>query len=104
RNSHCGWCGALFAVATWPRACVCGNTSYANPIPVAVVLLPVGDGLLTIRRGIPPQLGKLALPGGFMELGETWQESAARELREETGIVVAPAGFTVFDVASTGHG
>lgn len=57
-----------------------------NPIPVGVLLLPVGDGLLTIRRAIPPAVGQLALPGGFVNAGESWQQAAARECFEEVGI------------------
>lgn len=92
RSGHCHFCGAKYATATWPRVCAgCGNTTWRNPIPVAVVLLPVDDGLLMIRRGIEPMKGKLALPGGYVDFGETWQQGAARELREETGIEVDPA-------------
>lgn len=92
RHGHCHCCGAKYAEPTWPRVCVgCGNTTWRNPIPVAVVLLPVDDGLLMIRRGIEPKKGGLALPGGYIDLGETWQQGAARELREETGIEVDPA-------------
>lgn len=62
-------------------------TDHRNPLPVAVAVVPVhGGGLVAIRRAIPP-VG-LALPGGYIELGERWQDAAARELREETGVVV----------------
>jgi ADP-ribose pyrophosphatase YjhB (NUDIX family) len=89
RNSHCSYCGTAFAEgAAWPRTCACGQVTYVNPTPVSVVLLPVDDGLLTIRRTIPPHIGKLALPGGYVGLGETWQEAGARELLEETGITI----------------
>ena len=67
--------------------------SFVNPLPVAVIVLPVDDGVLAIRRGIEPGLGRLALPGGFMDLGETWERAAARELFEETGIRIAPVGI-----------
>ncbi|MEZ0230925.1 MAG: NUDIX domain-containing protein [Planctomycetota bacterium] len=88
--SHCSWCGAAYAPEQpWPRTCAsCNKTTYRNPIPVAVVLLPVAGGLLTIRRDIEPRRGELALPGGYVELGETWQQAGARELREETGVTI----------------
>ena len=55
-----------------------------------------GMELLLIRRGGHPFLGKWALPGGFSEPGETVDETAARELREETnleGLPLTPFGF-----------
>jgi ADP-ribose pyrophosphatase YjhB (NUDIX family) len=73
--------------------------SWVNPLPVSVVLLPVDGGLLLVRRAIPP-VGQLALPGGYINLGESWQEAGARELREETGIAVDPAALTHFQTRS----
>jgi 8-oxo-dGTP diphosphatase len=46
------------------------------------------DKVLLIRRGIPPSKGLWAIPGGHVELGETLQETAEREILEETGLVV----------------
>ncbi len=62
--------------------------SFLNPLPVAVMLVPAAGGLVVIRRGIEPAKGLLALPGGYINLGESWQQAAARELFEETGIRV----------------
>jgi ADP-ribose pyrophosphatase YjhB (NUDIX family) len=106
KNSYCSYCGYPFADAQpWPRRCAqCDNISFLNPIPVAVVLLPVEDGLLVIRRGIPPQQGELALPGGFVEFGETWQEAGARELFEETGLVIEPGEICDFCTLSGREG
>jgi ADP-ribose pyrophosphatase YjhB (NUDIX family) len=106
RNSHCSFCGAPFTLdMAWPRTCLsCANTSYLNPLPVAVLLLPVDDGLLVIRRDIEPRRGELALPGGFIDMGESWQQAAARELAEETGIVVDQDGVRLFDVLSAPDG
>jgi ADP-ribose pyrophosphatase YjhB (NUDIX family) len=106
RHSHCSYCGAAYAEGLpWPRTCAaCGNTSYLNPTPVAVVLLPVDDGLLLVRRAIPPHVGKLALPGGYVNLGETWQEAGAREVLEETGVVIDPREIRDFRVLSAPEG
>jgi ADP-ribose pyrophosphatase YjhB (NUDIX family) len=106
KDRHCSHCGVAFAAgAGWPRTCGgCGNISYKNPIPVAVLLLPVDDGVLGIKRGIEPKTGMIALPGGFVDYAETWQEGAARELFEETNIVVDPNLITDFAVRSTGKG
>jgi ADP-ribose pyrophosphatase YjhB (NUDIX family) len=102
RNSHCSFCGQAFEEnQAWPRKCSnCGRTTYLNPLPVAVVLLPVEQGLLMIRRGVAPQIGKLALPGGYVGMGETWQEAGAREVMEETGITVDPHSIEDFRVLS----
>jgi ADP-ribose pyrophosphatase YjhB (NUDIX family) len=107
RYAHCTFCGARFTPRQpWPRRCgACGETSYLNPKPVAVVLQPVGPaqqaaGLLVVRRGIPPARDLLALPGGFIEVDETWQQAAVRELSEETGLEADPSAVRLFDTLS----
>ena len=82
----------------------CGNTTFLNPLPVSVILLPVDDGVLLVRRNIEPQIGQLALPGGYMNLGETWQQAGARELFEETGIIIRPTEVREFRVKSAPGG
>ena len=90
-HAHCGYCGVRFADSSWPRKCgACGRTTFRNPAPVAVVLAPVDDGLLVVQRAIEPARGKWALPGGYIDYGESWQVAAVRELREETGVVSDP--------------
>ncbi|MBU1138714.1 MAG: NUDIX domain-containing protein, partial [Proteobacteria bacterium] len=99
-HSHCSYCGARFSDAqSWPRYCqVCKNISYLNPLPVVVVLLPLGRGLVAVRRNIEPQKGTLALPGGYLDFGETWHQGASRELEEETGIHVSAEQISLYDV------
>lgn len=99
-NSHCSYCGSRFPEAEpWPRHCQsCLNTSYLNPLPVVVVMLPMDSGLIVIRRNIEPQKGTLNLPGGYLDLGETWQHGAHRELYEETGINVSEQDIRLYDV------
>jgi 8-oxo-dGTP diphosphatase len=60
--------------------------SYRNPTPTVDVLIEVTGGLVFIRRKNPP-LG-WALPGGFVDEGETVEAAAVREAREETGLHV----------------
>jgi ADP-ribose pyrophosphatase YjhB (NUDIX family) len=82
---------------------VCGNVSHRNPLPVAVLVLPVEeDGVLLVRRVTPP--AGLALPSGFIEYGEPWQHAAARELAEETGVRVDPAAVRELRVRSGSDG
>ncbi len=57
-----------------------------------------GARILLAQRSVPPGIGKWGFPGGMLELGETVHEGAARELREETGIIAEPmATLTVLD-------
>ena len=104
--AHCTFCGARFTPGRrWPRRCgACGETSYLNPKPVAVVLQPVGDGLLVIRRGIPPAGDRLALPGGYIDNGETWEAAAVRELSEETGLTAEESAVRLYDTISAPDG
>jgi ADP-ribose pyrophosphatase YjhB (NUDIX family) len=106
RNAHCSYCGTRFAEdAKFPRTCAsCTKVTYVNPIPVAVLVLPTDEGVLTIRRGIEPRKGQLALPGGFIDLGEAWRAACARELLEETGITIDPESIALFDVHSAPDG
>jgi 8-oxo-dGTP diphosphatase len=50
--------------------------------------------VLLIRRGRPPNEGTWTLPGGHVEAGESWAAAVAREVLEETGLVVDVVAFT----------
>jgi 8-oxo-dGTP diphosphatase len=58
--------------------------------PRAAVGAVVIDGgrVLLIKRKYPPKKGKWAIPGGSVNLGETLQTAAEREIREETGLTI----------------
>lgn len=60
---------------------------YKNPsLTVDCVVFDGSDRLLLIRRRNPPFAGHFALPGGFVDYGETTEAAARRELAEETGL------------------
>ncbi|WP_035797422.1 NUDIX domain-containing protein [Butyrivibrio sp. MB2005] len=56
--------------------------------------------ILLIRRGNHPYIGKWALPGGFTQQGETIEETASRELEEETGIRMDAKALTLVGLYS----
>ncbi len=55
------------------------------------VVIPAERGVVLIRRGTEPFKDQWALPGGFVEVGETVEEAADREAAEETGLAVEVA-------------
>lgn len=76
-------------------------SSTLPPRPVAAAIAAViRDGeVLLVCRGRPPNVGKWALPGGKIEVGESIEAAAVRELFEETGVRgEACQVFTAFDI------
>ncbi|MES2940395.1 MAG: NUDIX hydrolase [Pseudomonadota bacterium] len=63
----------------------CGTIHYENPLNVVGTVPHLGERVLLCKRNIEPRWGKWTLPAGFMELGETTLEGAARETVEEAG-------------------
>ena len=55
-----------------------------------------GDRLLVVRRARAPALGVYTLPGGVVEVGETLVEAVAREVLEETSLVIEPVALAGF--------
>ena len=62
---------------------------YPDRPVVGIGAVVIRDGkVLLIRRGVAPGRGLWAVPGGSLELGETLQQGAEREILEETGITI----------------
>ncbi|MEM2140570.1 MAG: NUDIX hydrolase [Nitrososphaera sp.] len=64
--------------------------SHRNPVPTVDVILQKGSKVLMIRRKKEPFAGRLALPGGFVNEGETVEDAARREALEETSLEIEP--------------
>src|SRR2546422_198283 len=83
-----------------PQACpACPETTSRTPLPAAAAPLPstrpeAAPAPPATRPTIEPGYGELARPGGYGDYGESWQQGAARDLREETGIHADPADVT----------
>ena len=58
------------------------------------------DSVLLIKRGNEPHKGCYALPGGFVDIGETVQQACSRELKEETALEVDPDKLKLIGVYS----
>src|SRR5438270_6169973 len=63
---------------------------YSNPTPTADIILEHNSKVLMIRRKQHPFKGQLALPGGFVNEGETVEDAVKREAMEETSLEVEP--------------
>jgi len=92
RKSHCPFCGGLLdrkAIEGRQRlfCTACSRPIYENPIPATcIVVVNADDRVLLVKRSVEPKLGHWCLPGGFIELGESPESGALRELTEETGL------------------
>jgi ADP-ribose pyrophosphatase YjhB (NUDIX family) len=105
KNKFCSYCGNEFEENIRKQSIqlncsVCGKTTFQNPIPVALLLVQVNNGVLLGRRNIYPKKGSLCIPGGFIEINETWEEAAKRELFEETGLEVESSTIKHFETTS----
>ena len=76
----------------------CGFVFYQNPIPAAGAIVVENDSILLVKRAHPPCVGWWCIPAGFMEWHEHPEETAVREVKEETGLDLKLTGF--FDVYS----
>jgi NAD+ diphosphatase len=94
--THCPLCGSpdydyTSASTGGTRQCrACGHRDFNNPVTaVAAIILDPHQRILLIRRAKDPARGLLALPGGFVDAGESLEQALHREIAEEIGLVLS---------------
>jgi ADP-ribose pyrophosphatase YjhB (NUDIX family) len=93
---HCPSCGAAREAArAQPLKCSgCGFTLFINTTCATGAFLRRADGrVLFIRRAHEPAKGRLAIPGGFIDEGETAEAALRREFLEEVGVPLGELTF-----------
>jgi NAD+ diphosphatase len=91
QSRHCSKCGAhtVRITASWGKRCTsCKSEHYPHIHPCAIVLVKRGNDLLLTRKAEWPA-GRYSLVAGFLDFGESLEECAIREVREETGIEIS---------------
>lgn len=89
-NRFCGHCGAETRLKADERATVCptcGNVVYPRISPAIIVGVRHGEKLL-IARNAANKTGRFGLVAGFVEFGESLEDTVRREVREEVGLKV----------------
>lgn len=79
------------------RCSACGLIYYHNAASAAAAIIESKGRILLIRRSQDPHRGKLDLPGGFVDYGESYEQALVREVSEELNLSVdAPRYFCSF--------
>lgn len=109
----CGYCGhqGSCADSSHPKrlACSsCGRVTQAeakqsSPAVLVLTIVVAAQRMLLIRRGTEPYRGKWAPPGGFVELGESLEAAAVREIEEEAGITLERSQLLPHGILSLPH-
>jgi len=81
----------------------CHHVHYENPKVLVAGIIHWRDEILLCKRAAEPAKGRWCVPMGFLEKGETLEEALARELYEETRLVVPPTAFALYAISSLPH-
>lgn len=111
QSRFCQWCGStltknligkrtLLACSRRPQ---CEFIHWNNPTPFVNILVTRNDAVLLVRREHEPASGDWCLPGGYMDSFETPEETAKRELFEETGLKAIIDRQNLITVSTQGY-
>ena len=95
RNRHCGACGeptTLVRGGFCARCAHCGIEHYPRTDPAVIVAVSDGERLLLGRQAGWPE-GRWSVLAGFLEPGESLEQTVVREVREEAGVRVASCEY-----------
>lgn len=97
-DQFCPGCGSLLerpetSGKPRPFCAKCRRVIYYDPKVAAVVVVARDSRILMVRRANPPGYGLWSVPGGYVDRGEVVEAAAAREVQEETGLIVKIAGL-----------
>lgn len=88
-TKFCIVCGGESSGESNVRKCTkCGKTRFINPIPATGAIIIQDQKFLLTKRAFEPAKGKWDIPGGFMNVGETYEDAISREILEELGVEV----------------
>ena len=89
QSRHCSRCGLEMVRIpdTWGKQCACGTQHFPHIHPCAIVLVKRDNQVLLTRKAEWPP-GRYSLVAGFLDFGESLEECAIREVKEETGIEI----------------
>jgi ADP-ribose pyrophosphatase YjhB (NUDIX family) len=94
---HCPACGQPLPAPAQPRAVYCASCDFlyflSTTVATGMILSRPDGAVLFVRRAKEPAKGLLALPGGFVEIGETAEIGLRREVFEEVGLEVGPIEY-----------
>lgn len=92
---RCPRCAGEVPPSQNPLACpACGFTYFFNPTVAAAAFVTNEHGqALFVRRAHEPAKGKLGLPGGFIDIGESAEAALVREVQEEVGIEITAVTY-----------
>jgi len=96
--------GELISTPSHPVCSLCGLVYYRNPLPAVILVVESKGRLLVARRALAPAMGELSLPGGFIDPGESPEQAAIRELKEETSLEASSLLLLAADRDSTDYG